>query len=158
MRKNRPLSSAVDSAGEVADGEIITTPFGTATLARIAPVTPEQSAPTMPLTPSEVIRRSATAVAAPASMQVESPRIGVTRRAVQKRARVADLLHRQFGARRHVGRDRFQRPGEAEDDAELDLFLGERRTGDERGRGGGQKQFLHWLVSLTGHKKSCRNT
>ena len=32
----------------------------------------------MPLTPSEVIKRSATAVAAPASIQVESPRTEVT--------------------------------------------------------------------------------
>ncbi len=43
MRKNRPSSSAVDSAGEVADGEIMTMPFGRATFCRTAPVTPEQS-------------------------------------------------------------------------------------------------------------------
>jgi hypothetical protein len=72
VRKKRPLSSAVESAGEVAEGEIITMPFGTAAFARIAPVTPEQSAPMMPLIPSEVIRRSAAAVAAALSTQVES--------------------------------------------------------------------------------------
>ena len=78
MRKNRPLSSTVDSAGEVAEGEIMTMPLGTATLVSIAVVAPEHMAPTMPSTPSEVIRRSATATAAEASMQVESPRTEVT--------------------------------------------------------------------------------
>ena len=56
----------------------MTTPLGSATFARIAPVTPEQSAPMIAFTPSAVIRRSAAAVAAPASMQVESARTGVT--------------------------------------------------------------------------------
>ena len=78
VRKNRPLSSAVERPGLVAEGEIITIPFGTATLARIAPVAPEHIAPTMPATPSEVTTRSPTAVAAAASMQVESPRTGST--------------------------------------------------------------------------------
>ncbi len=78
MRKNRPLSSAVDSAGEVAEGEIITMPFGTATLASTAPVTPEQSAPMIATTPSLVIRRSAAAVAAAASTQVLSARTGTS--------------------------------------------------------------------------------
>ena len=41
-----------------ADGEIITMPFGMATLVSIARVTPEQSPPMMPLTPSAVIARS----------------------------------------------------------------------------------------------------
>jgi len=41
-------------------------------------VTPEQSAPTIAATPSEVIIRSAAAVAAPASMQVESARTDAT--------------------------------------------------------------------------------
>jgi hypothetical protein len=36
---------AKEIPGEVAEGEIITTPFGTATFVAIAPVTPEQSAP-----------------------------------------------------------------------------------------------------------------
>ena len=75
MRKKRSLSSIEDSAGEVADGLISTTPFGTATLLAIAVVTPEQSAPTIPMTLSLVTRRSAAAVAAPASMQVESARM-----------------------------------------------------------------------------------
>jgi hypothetical protein len=78
VRKKRPLSSTVDSAGEVAEGDTMTMPFGTATLVRIEVVTPEQSAPTMPSTPSEVIRRSAAALAAALSMQVESARIEVT--------------------------------------------------------------------------------
>jgi hypothetical protein len=78
VRKNRSLSSAVDSAGEVAEGEIMTMPFGTATFVRIEVVTPEQSAPTMPFTPSEVIRRSAAAFAAALSIQVLSARIEVT--------------------------------------------------------------------------------
>src|SRR6056300_50429 len=60
--------------GEVAEGEIMTMPFGSATLVSAAPVTPEQSPPTTPLTPSAVIRRSIAAVAAPASTQVVSPR------------------------------------------------------------------------------------
>ena len=80
MRKKRPLSSLSlwDRPGEVADGEIMTTPLASATLFRIAPVTPEQSAPMMPFTPSAVIRRSAAAVAAPASIQVESARTDST--------------------------------------------------------------------------------
>ena len=76
--KNNPLSSAVDRPGEVADGEIITTPFARATFAKIAPVTPEQSAPIIPLTPSDVIRRSAAAVAAAASIHVLSALTEVT--------------------------------------------------------------------------------
>ena len=58
----------------MAEGEIMTTPLAMATFCRIAVVTPEQSAPIMALTLSDVIRRSATAVAAAESMQVESPR------------------------------------------------------------------------------------
>ena len=76
--KNKPLSSAVDRPGDVADGEIITTPFASATFAKIAPVTPEQSAPMIPFTPSEVISRSAAAVAAAASIHVLSARTEVT--------------------------------------------------------------------------------
>ena len=65
----------VESAGEVADGETMTTPFGTPTLLTTAVVTPEQSGPMIATTPSAVIKRSATDVAAAESMQVESPRI-----------------------------------------------------------------------------------
>ncbi len=61
-------------AGEVAEGETITTPFGTATELAMAMVTPEQSAPMIAATFSAVTRRSAAAVAAAASMQVESAR------------------------------------------------------------------------------------
>ena len=57
--------------GDVADGEIITTPFGTATLVAIAPVTPEQSAPIIATTPPET-KPSAAVVAAAESTQVES--------------------------------------------------------------------------------------
>ena len=46
--------SKVVNPGEVADGEIITTPFGTATFDAIAPVTPEQSAPMIAATPCEI--------------------------------------------------------------------------------------------------------
>ena len=73
--KKKPLSSSVVKAGDVADGEIITTPFGTATLVAIAPVTPEQSAPIIAATPSE-INPSAAAVAAAESTHVESALIG----------------------------------------------------------------------------------
>jgi hypothetical protein len=59
-----------------ADGDTMTTPFGTATLLAMAVVTPEQSAPMIATTPSAVIRRSAALEAAAASMQVESARIG----------------------------------------------------------------------------------
>ena len=69
--KNSPLSSAVVNAGDVADGEIIGTPLGTATFASTAPVTPEQSAPTIAVTPS-LTKPSAAVVAAAESMQVES--------------------------------------------------------------------------------------
>ena len=62
------------NAGEVAEGETIVTPFGIATLLAIAVVTPEQSAPMMPATLSEVISLSAAAVAAAASIHVESAR------------------------------------------------------------------------------------
>jgi hypothetical protein len=78
-------SSKVDSAGDVADGEIIATPLAMATFCRVAMVTPEQSAPMMPLTPSDVIRRSAVAVAAAASTQVESPRTRSHRDTTHKR-------------------------------------------------------------------------
>ena len=78
VRKNRPLSSKVESAGEVAEGEIMTVPFGMATFCSMAVVTPEQSPPTMALTRSAVISRSAAALAAAESMQVVSPRTGVT--------------------------------------------------------------------------------
>ena len=44
----------VESAGEVAEGETMTTPFGTATLLAMAVVTPEQSAPTIAATFSAV--------------------------------------------------------------------------------------------------------
>ena len=64
----------VDNAGDVADGEIITTPFAVATFCKTAVVTPEQSAPMIATTLSLVISRSAVAVAAAASTQVESPR------------------------------------------------------------------------------------
>ena len=57
----------VVSAGEVAEGEIIVTPFGIATLLAIAVVTPEQSAPMMPTTLSDVISLSAAAEAAAAT-------------------------------------------------------------------------------------------
>ena len=49
-------------------------PFAVATFCNTAVVTPEQSAPMIALTPSDVMRRSAVAVAAAASTQVESPR------------------------------------------------------------------------------------
>ena len=78
VRKNKPSSSAVDRPGDVADGEIITTPFARATFAKIAPVTPEQSAPMMASTLSAVTRRSAADVAAPASMHVLSARTEIT--------------------------------------------------------------------------------
>ena len=74
MRKKVPLSSMSVSAGEVADGEIMVTPFGMVTLLATAVVTPEQSAPMMATTPSVLSRRSAAALAAAASMQVESAR------------------------------------------------------------------------------------
>ena len=78
VRKNRPLSSAVERPGDVAEGEIMTVPFARATFDRIAPVTPEQSAPMMPSTLSDVTRRSAAAVAAAASIHVLSARTPVT--------------------------------------------------------------------------------
>ena len=46
----------LDKAGDVVEGETMTTPFGIATLLAIAVVTPEQSAPMIAATPSEVIR------------------------------------------------------------------------------------------------------
>ena len=66
------------SAGEVADGETMTTPFGIATLLAMAVVTPEQSAPMIATTPSLVTRFVAAVVAAAASMQVESARTGAS--------------------------------------------------------------------------------
>ena len=64
----------LESPGEVADGETIATPFGAPTFLAIAPVTPEQSAPMMATTLSELTKRSAAAVAAEESTQVESAR------------------------------------------------------------------------------------
>ena len=69
--KKYPLSFRSVNPGDVADGEIITTPFGTATLVAIAPVTPEQSAPIIATTPFET-KPSAAVVAAAESTQVES--------------------------------------------------------------------------------------
>jgi hypothetical protein len=66
------------SAGDVADGEIITIPLGTRTLFNTAVVAPEQVAPLMAETPSEVTSRSAAAVAAAASIQVLSARTDTT--------------------------------------------------------------------------------
>ncbi len=66
------LTSIVQiNAGDVADGEIITTPFGTATLVAIAPVTPEQSAPMIAKTPLDT-NPSAAVVAAAESTHVLS--------------------------------------------------------------------------------------
>ena len=76
VRKKKPSSSMSVSAGEVADGETMTTPFGIATLLAMAVVTPEQSAPMIAATFSPVIRLVAAVVAAAASMQVESARTG----------------------------------------------------------------------------------
>jgi hypothetical protein len=70
------LSSNVVKPGDVADGEIITTPLGTATFDAIAPVTPEQSAPIIAATPPD-IRPSAADVAAAESTHVESALTGV---------------------------------------------------------------------------------
>ena len=78
VRKNRPLSLTSDSAGEVADGEIITTPFGSATFLSTAPVTPEQSAPMIATTLSCVTRRSAAEVATDELTQVELARSVLT--------------------------------------------------------------------------------
>ena len=69
--KNKPLSGAVVRPGEVAEGEIIGTPLGTATFDSTAPVTPEQSAPIIAVTPW-LIKLSAADVAAAESTQVES--------------------------------------------------------------------------------------
>ena len=69
--KKSPLSSRSVRPGDVADGDIITTPFGTATLVAIAPVTPEQSAPIIATTPPDT-KPSAAAVAAAESTHVES--------------------------------------------------------------------------------------
>ena len=57
----------------MAEGDIITIPFGIATFFKTAVVTPEQSAPIIALTLSAVINLSAAACAAAASTQVESP-------------------------------------------------------------------------------------
>ena len=65
------MSARSVKPGEVADGEIITTPFGTATFEAIAQVTPEQSAPIIAATPP-AIKPSAALVAAAESTQVES--------------------------------------------------------------------------------------
>ena len=65
------------SAGEVADGETMTTPAGIATLLAMAVVTPEQSAPTIAATFWALTSCCAAVVAAAASMQVELARVGV---------------------------------------------------------------------------------
>ena len=69
--KKYPLSLRSVKPGDVADGEIITTPFGTATLVAIAPVTPEQSAPMIAKTPFDT-KPSAAVVAAAESTHVLS--------------------------------------------------------------------------------------
>ena len=67
--KNRPLSSAVVKAGDVAEGDIIGTPLGTATFDKIAPVTPEQSAPI--IADTWLTKTSAAAVAAAADEKIQ---------------------------------------------------------------------------------------
>src|SRR6056297_1693648 len=62
----------------------MTMPLARTTLLSTAVVAPEQVAPLMPWTPSDVIRRSAAAVAAAASMQVLSPRTVTTSRPPRK--------------------------------------------------------------------------
>jgi hypothetical protein len=105
VRKNRPLSSAVDSAGEVADAGRVAAHAGHG-------------------------------------------------RAVEQLARVRHFLHREFRGGAHRRRDRFQRAGEAQNHTDLDV-LGRGGPGDKR-RGAGQKQFLHFLVSLSGQVSTCR--
>ena len=93
-------------AGEVADGETMTTPFGTATLLAMAMVTPEQSAPTMAAMLSTVIRRSAAACPPAAlSMQVESARTRHQRCTVEQQAALVDFREGQLGGIRHAGGD-----------------------------------------------------
>jgi len=58
-KKTNPLSSMVDNAGKVADGEFITMPLTVATFCRTAVVTLDQSAPIIALTPSEIKKYSA---------------------------------------------------------------------------------------------------
>ena len=69
--KKKPLSARSVNPGDVAEGDIITTPFGTATFLAIAPVTPEQSAPIIAFTPPET-SPSAAVTAAAESTHVES--------------------------------------------------------------------------------------
>ena len=82
--KKYPLSSKVVNPGEVADGEIITTPLGTATFDAIAPVTPEQSAPIIAATPCEITPSAAAVAAAESTQGVSSAASDVYKRQVEK--------------------------------------------------------------------------
>jgi hypothetical protein len=115
----------------------MTTPFGTATLLATAVVTPEQSAPMMETTFSDVIRRSAAAVAAAASTQVESARTET----MVSPPRNLPLSEASFIASSAPpaigGRQRFDRTGETEDHAHFHFGLcrrGQRQNARRRER------------------------
>ena len=96
VRKNSPLSSMVERPGEVAEGEIITMPLGRATFWNAAPVAPEQSAPMMPETFSELISRSAAADGGRGVGAGRIPARRVHRRSVEKQPAFAHFLRRRF--------------------------------------------------------------
>src|SRR3546814_6886979 len=72
VRKTRSLSFRVVSSGEVAEGEIITTPAGMLTVLAAARVSPEQKGPTMATTCSTFTTLAAASVP-PCWLQAESP-------------------------------------------------------------------------------------
>ena len=129
------------SAGEVAAGDTITTPPGMAALLAAAIVSPEQSGPTSATTFSALTMRSAALEAAVASAQVEIALHHDQLAATQYAALFIDLLDGELGAgvdRRH---QTFDRPGEAAEEAKLDIGgLRGRRcrqhgdAGDRRGK------------------------
>ena len=114
---------AVDSAGEVAEGEIITMPFGRATFCRTAPVTPEQSAP---MIARHLVRGDQTFGGGGGGGGVDAGRVAAhpstTVSPSSSLPRVVDFLHRHLGRVAHRRRDRFERAGEAQDHADLDVL------------------------------------
>ena len=107
VRKKRPLSSMVDRAGEVADGEIITMPLGLATFSSIA----MGDARAVPADDGVHLVRGHDALGrGRTGGGVAAGGIGAyghDLRAAQQGAAVTHFLHRQLGALRHVGSQRL---------------------------------------------------
>ena len=72
--------------------------------------------------------------------------------ATHELARFRGLFHRQFGAGSHAGNGGFKRAGEAQQNAQFNVFGGG-HTGHQGAGCGGKQQFLHYVSPMS---KACR--